>query len=545
MRMGLIAVAALALAASLPVCAQAKPGSGKLYRIAGTLTDSLTGAPIAGATIALANLPARQNIQNTETDEQGRFALDPVPAAKYALTAARRGYLTEEFDQHESYSSAIVTGEGQDTEHIPFKLDAEAVLRGTVTDEAGEPVRGGAVFVQHWTGWGGMGEHLEEVPSQILDDLGEFETWNLRPGKYVAAVGATPWYAVHPHVSELAEARSAEERAGMAALDVAYPLTYAGSVTDEDSSAPITVGAGSVTELNFTLHAVPAMHLTVRVPPSAEGGYQRAPVVRQTLFSEEEEGPEAPRRVETAGVVHWEYALAPGHYRVTGGTPARTMEIDLNADLDVDLGAGDAMVETKLKVRMADGSPPDKNLEIQLLSGAALARSRIGHVNDTGEVQLSDLTPGEWVAYPHAYQKVLAVVAQERGGKTRADSRIDLTRGQSEVTLVLAEGKTGVEGFAHKDGHGQAGVMVVLVPRNPAANIWEFRRDQSDSDGSFLLLNVVPGEYTVVAIEGGWDLDWMKPGVIEPYLAGGERVTVRANDGETVRLGAPVKVEKR
>ena len=30
------------------------------------------------------------------------------------------------------------------------------------------------------------------------------------------------------------------------------------------------------------------------------------------------------------------------------------------------------------------------------------------------------------------------------------------------------------------------------------------RRDQSDSDGSFALRDVVPGQYTVVAIQDGW-----------------------------------------
>jgi hypothetical protein len=35
-----------------------------------------------------------------------------------------------------------------------------------------------------------------------------------------------------------------------------------------------------------------------------------------------------------------------------------------------------------------------------------------------------------------------------------------------------------------------------------------FRRDQSDLDGTFSLHGVIPGTYTVVAIDNGWDLDW-------------------------------------
>jgi hypothetical protein len=54
------------------------------------------------------------------------------------------------------------------------------------------------------------------------------------------------------------------------------------------------------------------------------------------------------------------------------------------------------------------------------------------------------------------------------------------------------------------------------------------RRDQSDSDGTFSLFNVLPGKYTVVAIENGWSLLWLKHDVMEPYLKHGQPVEVTA-----------------
>ena len=68
--------------------------------------------------------------------------------------------------------------------------------------------------------------------------------------------------------------------------------------------------------------------------------------------------------------------------------------------------------------------------------------------------------------------------------------------------------------------------MILLVPKDPATEREMFRRDQSDSDGSFELSRVVPGEYTVVAIEDGWTLDWARAEVIAHYLAGGQKITV-------------------
>ena len=66
--------------------------------------------------------------------------------------------------------------------------------------------------------------------------------------------------------------------------------------------------------------------------------------------------------------------------------------------------------------------------------------------------------------------------------------------------------------------------MVVLVPRDPEINRDLFRRDQSDLDGTFTLQNVVPGTYTVLAIDNGWDLDWSQPGVIAATSPTGTRL---------------------
>jgi hypothetical protein len=102
-----------------------------------------------------------------------------------------------------------------------------------------------------------------------------------------------------------------------------------------------------------------------------------------------------------------------------------------------------------------------------------------------------------------------------------------------------------VEGFARKDGKGLAGAMVVLVPKDAAALAELGRRDQSDSDGSFSLRNVVPGPYTVVAIEDGWALDWFRPEVIGRYLPKGIAVTVTDKPDKVVRLSGPVPVQPR
>jgi len=37
---------------------------------------------------------------------------------------------------------------------------------------------------------------------------------------------------------------------------------------------------------------------------------------------------------------------------------------------------------------------------------------------------------------------------------------------------------------------------------------------------------VVPGKYTVVAIDNGWGLEWQNPAVLKPYLPHGQALEI-------------------
>jgi hypothetical protein len=111
--------------------------------------------------------------------------------------------------------------------------------------------------------------------------------------------------------------------------------------------------------------------------------------------------------------------------------------------------------------------------------------------------------------------------------------------------VIVTGAEMRIEGFAKKNGRGAAGAMMVLLPRNTAQWKALTRRDQSDSDGSFAFRDVAPGEYTVVAIEDGWPLDWSSPRVMERYLQAGTNVAVSGNAGKLVRLSGPVVVQQR
>jgi len=157
-----------------------------------------------------------------------------------------------------------------------------------------------------------------------------------------------------------------------------------------------------------------------------------------------------------------------------------------------------------------------------------------------------EIPPGNYELLAGTPNNDYAVTAMVINGARSRGHSLAVTSGASlDATITLVGGQAVVQGVAKRDGKAAAGAMVVLVPKDPDAHAELFRRDQSDSDGTFSLATVIPGEYTVVAIEDGWDLDWSQPGVILRYMAKGRRVVVSANEREAIHLSEPVEVQSR
>ena len=539
---------------SVPAVAHAgaPPAHGKSYRIAGKLTDSVSGQAVAGATMMLLAGEPRQLALTVLTDPDGAFALGPVPAGKYMLVASRRGYMLTAFDQHEMYSSAIVTGDGQDTEHIPFRINPSAMIRGFVTDDAGEPVQQAEVLLVRKANVGGLGQQLVKSIQGVTDDTGLFESWNLLPGTYYLAVKAEPWFAIHPSQAETDKATGQEEREAQAALDVAYPVTYYDGTREEESATPIEIKPGDRVQADVSLHSVPALRMTVHLPvkQSASADQQRygpGVTITQTVLGQENFGVGAGNRPEhaaNAGIVEID-GVAPGHYTMLEGQPPQRLEVNATSSQDVDLSGEIPTFPVEIKARMSDGSKLPEPLEIGIMSDSPQHERQTTMTDAKGIARFGSVAPGRCVIAAESKNAALAVVGVQAGTETAADSRFTVRDRKLTINVVLAQGKTNIEGFAQKQGKGQAGVMVVLVPKNPEASLAQFRRDQSDSDGSFLLQNVPPGDYTVVAIEDGWELEWARSAVIGKYVASGVPVHVAAGAGALMKLSGPVAVQAR
>jgi hypothetical protein len=517
--------------------AQTTPVVAGPYSIAGRVVNATTGEPVRRATVAALGEDDGGIVQSTQTDAEGRFALNHLAAGKYPLSASRRGYRLGFYDEHEGgYNSAIVTGPDQDTTHLVFKLTPQAVIYGVVTGDGGDPVENANVTLfRHERGASGA---IKEVGSATTDDTGTYEFTELDPGEYLIAVIASPWYAMHP-VSG-ATPGNATDTDENPALDVAYPVTYFDSTTDEASASPITLEAGGRQEADIALHAVPALRLQVPAPRRGRDIVQ--PELRQTVFGQEVQGDMSGSGDPLhTGFVEFN-GIAPGHYELKEGDPPRIVELNATSSQAVDADAG-AVAATVTGILRSTGAPLPESVNLVLEPAAGSIHPSMMTVARNGEFRFDGVPAGNWALSADAQGTTLQVVAVSTGGAAIAGNQIPVTDRAVSVVAMVSRSLMRVQGFARAGGKGVAGAMIVLVPRQRTAYRALVRRDQSDSDGSFNLRDVPAGQYTVVAILDGWKLDWTEWATIAPYLPHGVPVTVSGQAGGVVRLNAPVPVQ--
>lgn len=152
-------------------------------------------------------------------------------------------------------------------------------------------------------------------------------------------------------------------------------------------------------------------------------------------------------------------------------------------------------------------------------------------VNEKGEFEFSPAINGS-TPYRVAVQNSenLLVESIAAAGARVVGQSIQFPRsGPVALSLSLADASGRIDGTVLRENQPVSESMVLLVPQHPTEETTLFRRDQSDSDGTFTLRQILPGRYTLIAIERGWEINYHDPETLKPYLAHGEVVDVAPN----------------
>jgi hypothetical protein len=154
----------------------------------GTITDDVTGAPVAGIPVtALGPIPA-----DAHTDTEGRFSLGGLLPGEYRLNSGNvegfsSEYAAEWWDDAPDFESAtVVTVFPGEATTIDWALSLGGVISGTVTDEVtGTPIAGADVS---WSAVGGDG--LGFIGGFYTGDDGAYRIPGLRTSDYVVCFDA-------------------------------------------------------------------------------------------------------------------------------------------------------------------------------------------------------------------------------------------------------------------------------------------------------------------------------------------------------------------
>jgi uncharacterized protein (DUF2141 family) len=542
MRVGRLEILFLMLLLQAP----GSPPDANNFRITGTAVDAVSGAPVKGAEVSLTR---DRTTMTVLTQQDGRFIFENLEPGKYALSAQGKGYRLQAFDEHENFSTAIVAGVDQNTENLVFRLTPAASISGQVTDEFSEGVRNAQVMLFSKGIVNGK-ETVQMQNQSSTDDKGRYNFAGLKPGHYYLAVYAQPWYAQH-NTFQFSDANSAgtgglqpvtEQNAN---LDVVYPVTYYPHETVAARASMISLQPGDRAKVDLTLQPVPALHLRFAVHGSDLPQGAGVQVMQQifggpTIFANAQIISRDKDSIEVAGI-------PPGHLIVRLGLiqdPAnsKTMrsvqqEIDATQDGTLNLTETGDQVEVSERVEVTGTVSLPDSAGI-LLRSVETGSGYFRNISKEGknEFQTADVMPGSYNVFlgnaPGFYiDKVQAAGATVSGNNVAIG-------GATQVRLVIrvGQGVGRVDGMAWRDSKPAAGVMILLIPNQSRSDPFQFHRDQSDSDGSFTLLEVPPGRYTLVAIENGWNQQWADPAVFKQWLSGGEAIQVAPNGKYTVKV---------
>jgi hypothetical protein len=507
------------------------------YRISGVVVDAVTGVPVAHAEVSISEGPDETK---TTAGEDGWFVFRGLEAAKYPLFATARGYVREGYNQHGAFQTAVAVGSELDSEHVIFRLHRQVIITGRVTDEHGEVVRQAQVML--FGADSTSGRHARFVQAQIqTDDLGEYRFAHLQPGKYYVAVEARPWYA-QARFSYLPEQDGHSfkslnrEPSRDPSLDVVFPITFYPGVTDERAAGELNLTAGDKVEADVQLQAVPAVHVRLTNLPAGEMAIQIG--ANQKLFGTLDMG----LGVASAQISPGEYEVAglpPGDVKLivnqggSQGSSSRTITTNLSEGETLDGAATAVTANVSGRVIFPAGDANPARGQVSLVGEGTQVASAM--LEKDGMFSFAPVPEGAYkvfVSLPVSDEYVGGVYAT--GAKASGREIAIAGAGDVHLNIAMGRGVGQVTGVAKVDGKPTANVMVLLVPET-AQNLQEdYRLDQSDSDGTFALSGILPGKYSLVAIEDGWDLEWTNETVLKPYLRKGETLQISANDQKKV-----------
>ena len=524
--------------ASLLICMSA--AAAEDYTISGIVVDHLSHQPLNHVLVEITQGEKGDAQASVLTEVDGKFTFLHVPTGKYRLRGQKRGQLPQAFGAREAgFGTAIVVDGSAKTDGIVFPLRSDSSISGVVSNEDGEPVRSAQVILFRDGVINGEKKTVR-AGSANTNSSGQFHFPHIQKGKYYIAVSARVWFSVP-------------------GAETVYPITFYGDTTDASAASSIVMKEGDRTDASIVVHSAPGIRVkvptnlrhSVRLAVPGPGGTQV--IVASAMTADLPIGYRAGAMRDQvpadflakarpiphqAGSVEREISnIAAGRYLVMTngedgdqGGMTQTVELANGGTLTLADSEAGATVGGQMTF---DTPRPAGELKVRLNGGR---HSFPTAVASDGTFSFGKISPGSYNVFQNS--NGLRITSVEAKGARIVGDRLEVMPGAPVELRIHAQSTdtlATVKGIAISNDKGVAGAMVLLLPQD-LSRVRMIRRGQSDADGSFSLLNVQPGNYTLVAIDDGEELAFRDEKVIKPFIAGGVAITAPLKSGEPVQV---------
>jgi hypothetical protein len=454
----------------------------------GTARNSVTGLPVAKASIHLLPIYGQTPGYAGTTDGAGAFHFEGIEAGDYHVETERAGYVWRP-------NSKLHLAPGQTVDKIELRLTPEGGVAGKVLGPDGEPLRGARIslIAQRW--WRGKRIYRAEDGART-DDAGTYHSTGLAPGRYFI-------YAARPQEGPLAN--SILEAPGKPEMRIAG--RYYPDSGELEGAAPVEVRAGAeIAGIDCKLPLVPVFH--------ARGKAAAPPEKMDIYLAERNNGHALEWTAESAGV-HQDGSfdiagVGAGNYFLYSLLDPYRPDRPSSAKIPVTVEAQDVSgllapsvirFDLQGRIRLEDGSAPPPPIAASIFCEASnVDYNRFqGALPEAGGTFVIAALPADryfvYIQSEKLYLKSVRVKGAEVEG-----AEIDLTNGPAEdVELIVSDAAGSVEGTV-KEPHGET--MLLAIPEGvPFAGTRPLSAE-IDQDGHFRIAGLAPGHYRAFAVTG-------------------------------------------
>jgi hypothetical protein len=478
----------------------ASSSESKRHSVRGSVVNSVTGEPIARALVSL----VAGSEKSTMTDASGAFHFEDVPEGSAVAMAERPGF--SHLDER-----AVPFPIAGDIDGLVIPLIPQAVISGRVASLQNVPIEDLPVHLYRRTYVNGRVQW--QTANQVSsDDDGQFRLAGLLPGSYCLSVGPENW----------------RERAP-GSRPRGYGQVFYPNGIDFSSAGVISVSAGQQVEADLSLTQEPLFEISgqaVGLPPAVEVAVQLMssagePLPVQQMHSERHD---------------FSTYVAPGRYTLKAFASSDSQSLSGTVPLNVtgntagiQIGLGTrAIIPVNVHTDSSGGrEQPMANVSVTLLptpNGSNLAQLWARPVaGRRGSLEIAGAEGNSYSVDINAYNKYVVSATSGSIDLLRNDLVVGADGRAEPIEIVLGSDGGGVSGNVHLPNRS-SGATVLLVPERGAAG--QVTSADAQANGDFHFEQVRPGDYLLLAIEHGDDLEYQNPDVLSAYLSSATRVSI-------------------